>query len=124
MNGDGTVLRKVLKNILSQVGGIATNKFKISSENYYEELINEVIRNGFNEEFLRSYLKDNNKLFMFINKLKEKIAEKGYNLKPIMNNLTFEKMYNYFNKLTKKNILYPYKKQILDTLEINDPIEY
>lgn len=61
---------------------------------------------------------------MFVNKLKEKIAEKGYNLKPTMNNLTFEKMYNYFNKLTKKNILYPYKKQILDTLEINDPIEY
>ena len=41
-----------------------------------------------------------------------------------MNNLTFEKMYDYFNKLTKKNILYPYKNQILDTLEINDPLEY
>lgn len=123
-NGKKYERKDVLKNILSQVGGIATNKFKISMENYYEELIDEVIRNGFNEDFLRSYLKDNKKILMFVNKLKEKIAEKGYNYKSILDNLTFDKIYNYFNKLTKKNILYPYKKQILDTLEINDPMEY
>lgn len=119
---------EILQNVLSQPAGIATNKFNspIDKKTFgkYSEFYIEAMRNGFNEEYLREYLTDIKKIIGFVNYLKLLIAEKDNKNKPIMGNLTFEKLYNYFNKLKKKNLLYPYKEQILDCLEINDPLEY
>lgn len=109
----------LLKNILIQPSGIATNKFKISMESYYEELIKEFIQSNFDEKVLRKYLKNNNKILLFVNKLKEKIAEKGYNNKPVFDRIKFNRMMYYFDRITEDKILYPYKKELYDCLKYN-----
>ena len=115
INGEKLSKDDVLKNILSQPRGISTLKTNSKADtknfNKYQDFFTEVRRNGFDEEFLKTYLNTKNKCDKFINWLKVYIGNNG-------NDALMDYLYEYFKRLKEGRLLYPYQYEMLDCIEL------
>lgn len=112
INGKDYDKNYIMKMILTQPRGISMMKSnsKVEKESWNKnyELFKELMRNGFDEEFVRTYLKKNP--VEFIKWLKVYLGEQGRDSE-------LNWLYEYFKRLTPNRYLYPYQYEMLDCIE-------
>lgn len=114
INGEMISKQEVMKNILSQPKGISVLKLNSDVEkktwDKYSKIYSELLKNKFDENYLKKYLNKPGKVIEFINWLKVRLSEY-----PRRSELNW--LFEYFKTLKEDRILYPYAYELMDCIE-------
>ena len=114
INGEKISKQEVMKNILSQPKGISVLKLNSDVEkktwDKYSKIYSELLKNKFDENYLKKYLNKPGKVIEFINWLKVRLSEY-----PRRSELNW--LFEYFKTLKEDRILYPYAYELMDCIE-------